>query len=291
MNEPLPPVATVDDRHYEGLIRILSAVVRPSHEAAIVTSMTTFDSYVICTSPRSGSTLLCDMLTATGIAGKPESYFFGTSLEEWLDELGMVPDETANGRDILVAAFRTAHQKGLNGTELFGLRLQGHSFEFFCKKLAILHPEKLTDRERFERAFGPTLFVHLTRRDKVEQAVSYLKAQQTGLWHVAPDGSELERLAPHREPRYAHDEIQACVEAMTAYDHDWNDWFAREGIEPVRISYDNLSTDPIGTLRLVLECVGLDPAAADSVTPGTRKLADSTNRDWVERFRTEQGLA
>ena len=203
----------------------------------------------------------------------------------------MVPDETASEREILATAFGTAHQRGLNGTKLFGLRLQGHSFEFFCKKLAILHPEKLSDRERFERSFGPALYVHLTRQDKVEQAVSYLKAQQTGLWHVASDGSELERLAPHREPRYAHDEIQACFETMTAYDRDWTDWFAREGIEPIRISYDNLSTDPIGTLRFVLECVGLDPAAADGVTPGTSKLADSTNRDWVDRFRNEHGLA
>jgi LPS sulfotransferase NodH len=50
--------------------------------------MAKFDSYVICTSPRSGSTLLCKMLTSTGAAGKPDSYFFGTSLEEWLDDLG-----------------------------------------------------------------------------------------------------------------------------------------------------------------------------------------------------------
>jgi trehalose 2-sulfotransferase len=247
-----------------------------------------FDSYVICTSPRSGSTLLCNMLTATGIAGNPDSYFFGTSLEEWLGELNIEPGETADEREILEAAFRAAHHKGRNGTELFGLRLQGHSFGFFCEKLAILHPGKLTDRERFERAFGATLFVHLTRPDKIEQTVSYLKARQTGLWHVASDGSELERLAPHREPRYVREEIQACVETMTAYDRDWNDWFAREEIEPVRVSYDDLSANPVGTLRHVLDRLGLDPAAADGVTPGVRKLADGINRDWVARFRAEQ---
>ena len=31
--------------------------------------MANFDSYVICTSPRSGSTLLCQLLAATGVAG------------------------------------------------------------------------------------------------------------------------------------------------------------------------------------------------------------------------------
>ncbi|MEM1201062.1 MAG: Stf0 family sulfotransferase, partial [Pseudomonadota bacterium] len=33
--------------------------------------MAGFDAYVICTSPRSGSTLLCKLLAPTGIAGKP----------------------------------------------------------------------------------------------------------------------------------------------------------------------------------------------------------------------------
>jgi LPS sulfotransferase NodH len=228
------------------------------------------------------------MLTATGAAGQPDSYFFGTSLEGWLGDLGIAREETADEREILQAAFRAAHVKGRNGTNVFGLRMQGHSFEFFCEKLAILHPGRLSDRERFQHAFGTTLFLHLTRPDKVDQAVSYLKAQQTGLWHVAPDGSELERLAPHREPRYDGEDIRACVETMSAYDRDWNDWFAREGIEPLRISYDDLSADPIGILRHILDRLGLDQAAADSVRPGVRKLADSTNREWVARYLSEQ---
>src|SRR5829696_10459407 len=32
-------------------------------------------SYLICATPRSGSTLLCDALDATGIAGHPEEHF------------------------------------------------------------------------------------------------------------------------------------------------------------------------------------------------------------------------
>ncbi|WP_246329243.1 Stf0 family sulfotransferase [Chthonobacter rhizosphaerae] len=248
-------------------------------------------SYVICTSPRSGSTLLFKMLAATGIAGRPASYFFGPSLEDWLDDLGIAPEESSWERDRLEAAFRVARLKGSGSNGVFGLRLQGHSHGFFCEKLAVLHPEGATDRERFERAFGPTLFVHLMRRDKVDQAVSYLKARQTGLWHVAPDGTELERLAPHGEPRYDHDAIQACIDMMVGYDRGWTDWFVQEGIEPVRVSYDDLSADPNGTLRHVLECLGLEPTAADGVTPGVAKLADRVNRDWVARFRAEQGYA
>ncbi|WP_404401064.1 Stf0 family sulfotransferase [Pelagibacterium halotolerans] len=249
-----------------------------------------YDSYMICTSPRSGSTLLCHMLAATGIAGQPESYFFGNSLQEWMDDLGIAPDETAKEPEILKAVFKTAQRKGRDGTDVFGLRMQMHSFRFFCQNLVVLHPGNLTDCERIERTFGRTLFVHLTRADKVKQAVSYLKAQQTGLWHVAPDGSELERLAPHREPLYDGEELRSCVETMTAYDRDWNDWFTQERVKPVRITYDGLSADPIGTLSDILDRLGLDRTAADGVSPGVKKLADSTNQEWVTRFHAEQEL-
>ena len=37
--------------------------------------MAKYESYVLCTSPRSGSTLLCKLLAATGVAGNPDSYF------------------------------------------------------------------------------------------------------------------------------------------------------------------------------------------------------------------------
>lgn len=252
--------------------------------------MAHYDSYLICTAPRSGSTLLCGMLASTGVAGKPASYFFGTSLDGWIEDLELQLEATASDRDIAAAAFRVALTKGRNGTDMFGLRMQAHSLGFFLEQLAVLHPGASTDAERLQLAFGATLFVHLTRPNKLDQAVSYLKARQTGLWHRSADGSELERTAPHREPVYDRAEIAACVDLMTGYDRDWNDWFTRQGIEPLRLSYDDLSADPLGILRQVLESLGLAPAAADGITPRVKKLADRINNDWVVRFRTEQGL-
>ena len=32
-------------------------------------------SYLVCATPRSGSTLVCKALRATGVAGRPEEYF------------------------------------------------------------------------------------------------------------------------------------------------------------------------------------------------------------------------
>ncbi|MGK9287127.1 Stf0 family sulfotransferase [Sinorhizobium meliloti] len=253
--------------------------------------MSKFDSYVICTSPRSGSTLLCKLLAATGVSGNPGSYFHRPSVSEWLAYFGLAPEASAPESDTLAMIFQEAIAKGRLDTGMFGLRLQRHSFDFFVQKRAVLHSEPAGDLKRFEAAFGRTLFIHLTRLDKVQQAVSHVKAEQTGLWHMAPDGTELERLAPPRVPVYNAEDIRACYDRLTTFDRDWNNWFDMQGIEPLRITYGALSSDPIETLREILGQLGLNRGAASGVVPGVAKLADETSQDWAARFRLERGIA
>lgn len=246
--------------------------------------------YVLCTSPRSGSTLLCRLLAATGIAGRPGSHFHEPSLAEWLAEYDLPEVPGRSERDTVAAVFDAAIDKGRGGTPVFGLRLQRHSFAFFSEKLALLHPKPAGDVARMQAAFGRAAFIHLTRADKVAQAVSLVRAEQTGLWHRAPDGAEIERTAPPREPVYDGAALRAAFEMLTGYERQWEDWFARENIEPLRLTYDALSADPRGTLATVLEAIGLPGAAATAITPETARLADATNRDWADRFRAEHGL-
>ncbi|MEM7429924.1 MAG: Stf0 family sulfotransferase [Pseudomonadota bacterium] len=247
--------------------------------------MARYDSYVICTSPRSGSTLLCDLLAATGVAGNPGSHFHDPSISEWLGYYDLDPEPGLAEHEVLAQIFREAVRYGTQHTGMFGLRLQRHSFAFFQEKLDLLHPGFASDVERFGAAFGKTLFIHLTRRHKVEQAVSYVKASQTGLWHQAPDGTELERLSPPRAPEFDAEAIAAQVEEFIRYDEEWEQWFAAESIECVRLTYDALSADPAGTLKTVLQALDLDIGAADGIEPGVAKLADETSRNWVTRFR------
>lgn len=246
-----------------------------------------YASYVICTSPRSGSTLLCNLLAATGVAGMPDSYFHKPSTSRWLDTFGLEQDDTVSERDMLRAIFQAAIVRGSGETGMFGLRLQRHSFDFLIQKLSVLVPGSFSDSKRFQAAFGRTLFVHLTRTDKVEQAISYVKAQQTGLWHLAADGTDLDRTSAPQEPVYDAQAIRSCVQDMTAFDLAWDRWFTTEGIEPLRVSYEALSADPNVVLAQVLDNLGLNREAASGIEPGVAKLADRTSRDWAYLFRSE----
>jgi len=246
-----------------------------------------YRSYIICTSPRSGSTLLCRLLAATGRSGNPDSHFHKPSLDAWCGYYDIARDSVASERDLLEAIFDAAIAEGTGATDLFGLRLQRHSFDFFMRQLRILHPDPANDFERIQAVFGKTLLIHLTRANKLDQAISLVKATQTGLWHKAPDGTELERLSAPRDPVYDGDEIARHLGELAALDRDWETWFADEGLEPLRIAYDALSADPAGILAHILDRLQVAPEPGRTIDLPVAKLADATSRNWAERFRAE----
>lgn len=247
--------------------------------------MKRYESYIICTSPRSGSTLLCDLLSATGVSGKPASLFHQPSIAAWLEYYGLTDNMFTSNEDRLQAIFRAAHHKGSGDTGMFGLHLQRASFEFFIQQLKVLHPHSAGDAERIRATFGRTLFIHLTRCNKLDQAISYVKAQQSGLWHKAPDGTELERLSPPSPPEFDFDAIAGELARMTAFDDQWHAWFEVEAIYPLRLHYEALSQDPIAILRNVLGALRVDANAAKGIAPGVAKLADGVNAQWAEMYR------
>ncbi|WP_223425194.1 Stf0 family sulfotransferase [Tateyamaria pelophila] len=242
--------------------------------------MSLFDSYFLCTSPRSGSTFLCTLLEDCG-AGHPASYFHRPSLTGWRSELGLC-EETPR-EDI----FATARKRGMGRHPISGVRLQRPSLGFFRHQLAQVHPEHPNDLSRITYIFGRTAFIHLTRTDKLDQAVSLIRAQQSGLWHRNADGSELERTGPAKAAEYDAEAIQAQQTVLRRMDQDWEDWFARQGISPLRVTYAALSTDPQAVLQRLLSELGLPTEPANSISARTAKLADHVNADWVARFRAK----
>ena len=221
------------------------------------------------------------MLAATGVAGHPRSSFHRPSLDDWRRGVGL-PAHALHA-DI----FAAVRERARAGTDCFGIRLQQHSFAFFIGQLRDLYPDAANDATRIEAAFGPVRYLWLTRRSKLDQAISYLMAEQSGLWHRNRDGSELERIGEGTEPRYDYDAIAAQIETFEAYDAAWAAWFEAQGIAPHRVDYDALAAAPSDTLHAVLAYLDLPHTAARDVRPPTAKLANAANVEWAARFRAD----
>jgi LPS sulfotransferase NodH len=248
-----------------------------------------FSSYIIAATPRSGSTLLCDLLSGTGIAGEPHSYYRREDILDYARKW-RVPSPGVIGAPAFERSYLEAVRRaGAAGTSIFGLRIMWRTVAELCARLSAIHPDPPDDAARIGLAFGNPLYIHLSRRDKVAQAVSRLKAEQSGLWHRAADGTERERTAPPAPLVYDADRLAGLVNELELDDAAWSGWFARFGIEPLRLTYEGLAAAPRAALTQVLFELALDPRAAASIDARTARLADETSLEWAYRFREGMG--
>ena len=245
------------------------------------------DGYIICATPRTGSTLLCDLLASTHVAGNPNSYFMTDLDPQWAEQLGLPRRGTMSDADYSATYLTAAIKAGRGGTAIFGLRLMRANLADLCAMIDHMVPRLPSDKARLERAFGNVLYIHLAREDKLAQAISLIKAEQTGLWHVAPDGAEIERVAPPQDPEYDFDRIARELARLEQYDAAWVSWFDQQGIRPLRIGYERLSADPAEALTLVCNALGVPAPDPGTVRPGVAKLSDKTSADWMRRYRLD----
>lgn len=246
-----------------------------------------YDGYIICGTPRTGSTLLCNLLASTPFAGNPDSYYSRTFMADWAREWNLPDPASTNECGFSQIYLAAAIRAGRGGTGKFGLRLMRENLEDLIAILSQIFPGQASDKARLGNAFGSLLYVHLSRNDKLAQAISLIKAQQSGLWHVAPDGTEIERLAPPQEPRYDFKLISSEVARLEAYDAAWYSWFAAQRITPFSVVYEELQVDPAGNLQRICEALHIPAPHSHDVRPGVAKLSDATSEDWARRYRQD----
>ena len=237
------------------------------------------DSYLICATPRSGSTLLCGLLRSTGVAGRPESYFRRQSVSAYADEWGLPRRGDALAE--VDGYVRAAVAAGSTSNGVFGARIMWGTMTELTDALSDAHPggtasalDLLTD------AFGAIRFLHLRRVDTVAQAVSWARAEQTHYWHPGE-----ETVAGGQEPHYDRGLIDELVHTITRHERGWQEWFAGQGLSPYELTYEDLAEDPTGVAAAVLEHLGLVLPPDRTITVRDHRQADDLNADWISRHR------
>ncbi|HZR91593.1 MAG TPA: Stf0 family sulfotransferase [Gaiellaceae bacterium] len=224
--------------------------------------------FVVCSTPRTGSTMLGDLLADTGLVGRAGEYFGEPFRRQ------VVPGLSRRGfDDYLVACTRHAR-----GTGAFGVKLHWDQVEVFLHLLRLRRGlSGRSDGEVLEAIFPSVRFVSLRREDEVAQAVSWWKAITTGRW---TDGRP-----PVGEPRFDADGIRTRLRRIEQHNAAWEAWFRANGIEPLRLTYEELVADPASVARRTLLHLGVQVPPGLAVRPRTERQADGVNADWIRRYR------
>ena len=126
-------------------------------------------SYILCGTPRTGSTLLSSLLASTRVAGLPASYFREPDQLAWAERFGVsVSNDGGFGYAEFVAG---AIRFGSTPNGVFAARVMWGTLPLIIAGLAP-DPRGRSDVDVLQKALGPLRFVYLSRRDVVEQAVS-----------------------------------------------------------------------------------------------------------------------
>jgi LPS sulfotransferase NodH len=227
--------------------------------------------YAILTTPRSGSTLLSQLLASTGVGGRPREHL-------------RLPTQTLSrecGFDyVRLLRILAAQRATSNG--VFGTKLIAH----FLEK----HRVKGLPFDEVAKAFR---FVSLVRVDRVSQAVSLHVAQSTGIWHVHDDRTRkvyAERLQAIQVDRAHIDGVRAMYNEIRREEGWMAQFLDRWSIRPLLVEYEALYADPDVQVKRVLEFLGIDdPYALQPRKTTSKQLRSDINQRLGAAYREAYG--
>jgi LPS sulfotransferase NodH len=240
-------------------------------------------SYLICCAERTGSTLLGNALIATGIAGRPRSYFnrvahFNPQIQR---VLGNAKDDDRYLERVVAAATTP------NG--VFAAKVHWQHFLNLITKAARglrLSPEAApAPAIEVLRAHFPDLrFIWLVRKNAVARAISHYRVKKTNRWQV-DSRWVTDDTGGDGEPGFDFDEIDGFVRLGEAEDAHWAQFFRENAIAPLDLAYEDMTQDLDGTVRRVLKFLGLPAENVTLPPPSLRRQADHRSKDWEVRYR------
>lgn len=243
---------------------------------------------LICGSQRVGSNVLCEALTATGVAGRPTEHFMPSFSES--DALGHVYAgfeksrwARERGAETFPSFFQAILRGGATPNGVFGTKLMWSALEALLVRLAELPGCRgLPPHERLIAAFERPRFIYLRRRNQVRQAVSWALAAQTG-HYSSWESAARPRLA---EPSFDLQLIEGLHRLIREAEAGWDSFFARSRIEPLPIYFEDLAEDLAATVSHVLTWLGI-PSHGSPALEALRHQPQATalRSEWEERFR------
>ena len=233
-------------------------------------------SYTIWFTQRTGSSLLCQALVATGIAGKPGEYLYEPNVpKEYKSSPAKLQDYLWNvaSTDNGIWALKHSFYEPAFG-ELIEL----------LKTFPTCPAEENNRVAIWQSAFPNHHHIFMTRRNKPRLAVSWWKAIQSQEWHRVRGEKPK---AVNLTDAYSFEAIKHLYMECSMREAGIQEFFAEGNIVPLTIVYEDFVLRYEETVYTILDFLGLDHASVEIQPPSLEPTADEISEQWVQRFRQE----
>jgi LPS sulfotransferase NodH len=248
----------------------------------------------ICSTPRSGSYMLCRYMVNAGL-GVPHEYFNPIIMRQIGPRLGLSQ----------ATRLRWRHRSPLDHLPL-GRAARRAEVSLLAEYVKILVPRrclggvfaakihfdqylKVLDNPVGRNLLNGSFFVYLYREDLLAQAISTHFANLTGQWGI----DETVTTVPAVQPDFFEiAAINHTLQQLTEQDRGWRLFFGSNGIIPITISYERLCADPWNVVASIAHVAGLDPRSlqkgyTEVASPADRAGALPSKRDVMDRYLAE----
>lgn len=216
--------------------------------------------YVIASTPRSGSTLLGKLLWDTNLAGAPHEYFHDKHSKDYFERWNITS---------LDEYIEYLHEYRSSANRIFGIKLHYHQLRNFNLSAIVLN-----------KIFNYPKFIFIKRKNKVLQAISFVKALQTKQWALSTN----EQL---KSADYDFDQIDQALQRLVAEEQEWEVFFKTNGIEYKIIYYEDFIVDMQSGIENLVCYIGVDSRSIE-VSPSIVKMANEETMQWLDRFMREK---
>ena len=234
-------------------------------------------SVIICTTPRTGSGLLCELLWKSGVVGRPNEWFGKGAVRRDRERWAAKTDRAYVERVLC---------EGTTPNGVFGMKFHWSHWDRFRSMVgAFPVPTRDGRPDHLGGVFPDIRYVWLRRRDKVRQAVSRFAQRQTG---ISKSGDEQRRSG---DLAYSFDAIDHLVRILKDQDHSWREYFGHFG-RPIEITYeDDLEQEQTSVLERLAAELGWEIPMPNRTTLRRRKLSNDHSEELVRLYNREARLS
>jgi LPS sulfotransferase NodH len=243
-----------------------------------------FKTILVCSHMRSGSTLLGEALYSTRRFGCPLEYFHP----------GFEPHLVRRWKtNTLTEYVQHVYRHRTDSTGTLGVKLFWTDVEELFVRL---HPELDADwRNRLasnaqspdfqsigsmiRELFPNPVFIYLKRKDRLRQSISCWRAARERKWRSIPG---VDDPTPSGPPVYDYEGILNLVRFGDYSHRQWENFFLQNQIDPLRLTYEELSADFQGKVAKVFH--RLDASDFPPQPPRMRRQRDEVSEQFLLRF-------
>lgn len=216
--------------------------------------------YIIASTPRSGSTLLGEVLKQTNLAGSPHEFLHDKHSKDYIQRW-----HTSNIQEYIqsLKSYRSTNNK------IFGAKIHYHQLSNFNIKNSELNT-----------LFNNPKYIFIRRKDKLDQAISLSKALQSRQWAI----SEGEKLS---DSEYSYNQIKNSLIRLDEEEKEWKTFFIKNNIKYFEIYYEDFIKDMNQYLKDILSFLDIDYTTIEKINPPIKKMRNKESKQWKERFLKE----